>query len=398
MKFIKTKILKSFFSIFSTLLILTFVVNSGTNTKATTSNAVETDLKGQITDLGSAFFKTYFGLNENESSQNNSATKNENNTETNVYLGGFPIGIKLYCDGVIIVDTQDVAVSGGYENPAQKAGLLKGDIIKTIDGKKVTRNKEVSELIEESNGKQIKMQILRNGELKNVVFSSVYSSVSGQYKAGLWIRDSSAGIGTVTFYTEDGEFASLGHAVCDVDTGEMLPIESGETTNAKITGYYKGKVGTAGELCGVLESKSTGKIVVNDGIGIYGVFDSVDTTRTLYPLANKNEIKSGAAQIVTTIENGKEEVFNIEIERIDYASTEHKNLVIKVTDENLISKTGGIVQGMSGSPILQNGKIIGAITHVFLNDPTGGYGIFAETMLETADGLADEAVQIEKAS
>ncbi|MBR6552335.1 MAG: SpoIVB peptidase [Clostridia bacterium] len=379
------------------LLILTLVVNSGGNIKAS-SSAVETDLKGKITDLGSNFFKSYFGLSENESSQNNSATKNENNTETNVYLGGFPIGIKLYCDGVIIVDTQDVAVSGGYENPAQKAGLLKGDIIKSVNGKKVSRNSEVSELIEESNGKQIKMQILRNGELKNIVFSSVYSTVSGQYKAGLWIRDSSAGIGTVTFYTEDGEFASLGHAVCDVDTGEMLPIESGETTNAKITGFYKGKVGTAGELCGILETKTTGEIMVNDGIGIYGVFDSVDTTRTLYPLAQKNEVKTGSAQIVTTIENGNEQTFNIEIERIDYASTEHKNLVIKVTDENLINKTGGIVQGMSGSPILQNGKIIGAVTHVFLNDPTGGYGIFAETMLETADGLANGVSDLEKAS
>lgn len=380
------------------LLILTLVVNSNVETKATTSSAVETDLKGKITDFGSAFFKSYFGFENSEVSDSNSPTKNENNSQKSVYLGGFPIGIKLYCDGVIIVDTQNVAVSGGYENPAQKAGLLKGDIIKSIDGKKVTRNQEVSELIEESNGKQLKLQILRNGELKNIQFSSVYSTVSGQYKAGLWIRDSSAGIGTVTFYTENGEFASLGHAVCDVDTGEMLPIESGETTNAKITGFYKGKVGTAGELCGILESKSTGKIVVNDGIGIYGVFDSVDTTRTLYPLANKNEVKIGAAQIVTTIENGKEQAFNIEIERIDYASDEHKNLVIKVTDENLISKTGGIVQGMSGSPILQDGKIIGAITHVFLNDPTGGYGIFAETMLETADGLADGVSELEKAS
>lgn len=381
------------------LIILTLVVNSVGNIKATTSNAVETDLKGKITDFGSAFFNSYFGFNDSRSaSDNNSPTKNENNTEAKVYLGGFPIGIKLYCDGVIIVDTQDVAVSGGYENPAQKAGLLKGDIIKSIDGKKVTRNSEVSQIIEASNGKQLKMQILRNGELKNVVFSSVYSTVSGQYKAGLWIRDSSAGIGTVTFYTEDGEFASLGHAVCDVDTGELLPIESGETTDAKITGFYKGKVGTAGELCGILESKSTGEIAVNDGIGIYGVFDTVDTTRPLYPIARKNEIKSGAAQIVTTIENGKEQAFNIEIERIDYASDEHKNLVIKVTDENLISKTGGIVQGMSGSPIIQNGKLIGAITHVFLNDPTGGYGIFAETMLETADGLSDELYRLEKAS
>ena len=127
--------------------------------------------------------------------------------------------------------------------------------------------------------------------------------------------------------------------------------------------------------------------MVNKNIGIYGVFNEVDTTKALYPLCRKNEIKMGAAQIVTTIEEGKQEAFNIEIERIDYISDENKNLIIKVVDENLIAKTGGIIQGMSGSPIIQNGKLIGAVTHVFLNDPTGGYGIFAETMLDVADGL-----------
>ncbi len=388
------KVFKSFVSICSVLIILSFIVNGNSLGKAITSSTVETGLKDKITDLGSSFIKSYFENENLNSVTNNSTAKNENNTRESVYLGGFPIGIKLYCDGVIIVDTQNVEISGGFENPAQKAGLLKGDIIKSIDGIKVSRNSEVSDIIEKSNGKQLKMQILRNGETKNVVFSSVYSTVAGQYKAGLWIRDSSAGIGTVTFYTQDGEFASLGHAVCDIDTGEMLPISSGETTDAQITGYYKGKSGVAGELCGLLESKTTGEIMVNDGIGIYGVFNDIDTTRTLYPLANKNEIKSGAAQIVTTIENGKQEAFNIEIERIDYVSKDNKNLVIKVVDENLISKTGGIIQGMSGSPIIQDGKLIGAVTHVFLNDPTGGYGIFAETMLETADGLND----LEKAS
>lgn len=393
----KKTVAKSFVSVFSMLFLLAVIVNGNVITEAVTSNANKTDIKDKLTDFGTSFIKNYFYSESNESDINNSSVKIQNNTNQSVYLGGFPIGIKLYCDGVIIVDTQDVETSGNYENPAQKAGLLKGDIIKSIDGVKVTRNSEVSKIIEDSNGRQLKMQILRKGEIKNVVFSSVYSSVSGQYKAGLWIRDSSAGIGTVTFYTEDGEFASLGHAVCDVDTGEILPIQSGETTDAQITGYYKGKVGTAGELCGLLETKETGKILVNESYGIYGVFDNVDTTRALYPLANKNEIKSGAAQIVTTIDNNKQEVFNIQIERIDYASTDNKNLVIKVVDENLISKTGGIVQGMSGSPIIQEGKIIGAITHVFLNDPTGGYGIFAETMLDVADGL-NEAEKTELAS
>ena len=394
----KKTVAKSFISIFSMLFLLAVIVNGNVITEAVTSNANKTDIKDKLTDFGTSFIKNYFYSENTESDINNSSVKIQNNTNQSVYLGGFPIGIKLYCDGVIIVDTQDVETSGNYENPAQKAGLLKGDIIKSIDGVKVTRNSEVSKIIEDSNGRQLKMEILRKGEIKNVVFSSVYSSVSGQYKAGLWIRDSSAGIGTVTFYTEDGEFASLGHAVCDVDTGEILPIQSGETTDAQITGYYKGKVGTAGELCGLLETKETGKIMVNESYGIYGVFDNVDTTRTFYPLANKNEIKSGAAQIVTTIDNNKQEVFNIQIERIDYASNDNKNLVIKVVDENLISKTGGIVQGMSGSPIIQEGKIIGAITHVFLNDPTGGYGIFADTMLDVADGLSDGTGELDKAS
>lgn len=381
------KVFKSFVAIFSSFLILITVVSNGSVSQAVTSNSVETGVKDKITNFSFSLIENYFKNGNEEPTNNNSATKNENNAETLVYLGGFPIGIKLYCDGVVVVDTQNVETSGAFLNPAQKAGILKGDIIQSIDGVKVTTNSEVSKIIEESNGRELKMQILRNGEIKTVVFSSVYSSVSGGYKAGLWIRDSSAGIGTVTFYTQDGEFASLGHAVCDVDTGELLPISSGETTDAKITGCYKGKSGTAGELCGILESESTGKIMVNRNIGIYGVFDKVDTTKTLYPLCRKNEIKMGAAQIVTTVEDGKQEAFNIEIERIDYISDENKNLIIKVVDDNLITKTGGIIQGMSGSPIIQNGKLIGAVTHVFLNDPTGGYGIFAETMLDVADGL-----------
>lgn len=384
---LKKSVLKSAIAIFSSFLILIMVVNNGTVPQAVTSNVVKTNIKDKISNFSYEIIEGYFKNGNSEESTNNSSAENENNAEELVYIGGFPIGIKLYCDGVIVVDTQNVETSGEFLNPAQKAGIVKGDIIKSIDGTRVSTNSEVSKIIEASNGKPLKIEILRNNQIKTVTFSSVYSTVAGQYKAGLWIRDSSAGIGTVTFYTKEGEFASLGHAVCDVDTGELLPILSGETTSAKITGCYKGKSGSAGELCGLLESDSTGKIFYNKSIGIYGVFNKVDTTKSLYPLCRKNEIKMGAAQIITTVENGKQEAFNVEIERIDYGSKENKNLVIKVVDENLIAKTGGIIQGMSGSPIIQNGKLIGAVTHVFLNDPTGGYGIFAETMLDVANGL-----------
>ena len=378
------RLLKSVFTIFSFLFLLSFVVNGGGFSNAIASNSIKNDIRDKLTRISDNLIENF--SDDYNSPTNSSSAKTEKNTEY-VYIGGFPIGIKLYCDGVIVVDTQNVETSGVYENPAQKAGIMKGDVIKSIDGKKVTTNSEVSELIEESNGNPLEIQISRNGELKNVIFSSVYSSVAGQYKAGLWIRDSSAGIGTVTFFTDEGEFASLGHAVCDIDTGKVLPLSGGETTDALITGCNKGKSGTAGELCGVLESGVTGEIMLNEKIGVYGVFNKVDTEREKYPLASKSEVKPGAAQIVTTVENGEPKKYNIEIERIEYISGENKNMVIKVVDSELINKTGGIIQGMSGSPIIQDGKLVGAVTHVFLNDPTGGYGIFAETMLLKADDL-----------
>ncbi len=372
-------------------MILTFVavlfsvVSYSAFNESISANISEVGVKEKITDLSNNFLNDLKN-NELNSVNNNFPENHSKNTITEteaVYIGGFPIGIKIYCDGVIVVDTADVETTGGvYKNPAKEAGLLKGDIIKTINGEKVNRNSRVSEIIEKSNGQPLKIQILRNGEIKEVIFSSVYSSVSGQYKAGLWIRDSSAGIGTVTFLTEDGRFASLGHAVCDVDTGEIMPVSDGETTDALITGFYKGKAGNAGELCGILDSNSTGKVAFNDDTGVYGIFNEIDETKEKYDLLPKEEVKIGAAQIVTTVENGSSEIFNVQIERIDYASPENKNLVIRVTDQNLINKTGGIIQGMSGSPIIQEGKLVGAVTHVFLNDPTGGYGIFAETMLQ----------------
>ncbi len=297
-----------------------------------------------------------------------------------LYPGGYPIGLKLYADGVVIVGTESVDTNVGFVNPAERSGLKTGDIIKKINGISVNTNNEVSSFIEKSSGESLTFLIEREGEIIDISFKTAFSVSENKHKAGIWIRDSSAGIGTVTFTTQKGFFAALGHAVCDIDTKTTLPISEGECTNAQITGYIPGRDGTAGELCGYLDKESTGCVYSNEDIGVYGEFYTNKMVGTPLALANSDEIELGKAEIYTTIENGVIETFSIDIEKIDKDSTDNKNLIIKITDKALIEKTGGIIQGMSGSPIIQNGKIIGAVTHVFLNDPTGGYGIFAETM------------------
>ncbi|MEE1504641.1 MAG: SpoIVB peptidase, partial [Acutalibacteraceae bacterium] len=303
-----------------------------------------------------------------------------------VYIGGYPIGLKLYADGVVIVGTEAVDTENGLINTAEKAGLKLGDIIKKVNGIRVKSNAEVSHIIEKSGGKELIFEAERKGKTFEAIFKAEFSQSEQKYKAGIWIRDSSAGIGTVTFCTKDGGFASLGHAVCDIDTKSTIPISQGECTEAKLTGFIKGQNGSAGELCGYLDNKRTGVIFSNDSLGVYGCFDSLPENQALYEIANASEILTGEAEIITTIENGTTEKYSIIIEKIDEKSTENKNLVIKITDRALIEKTGGIIQGMSGSPIIQNGKLVGAVTHVFLNDATGGFGIFAETMLKKLEG------------
>lgn len=304
-----------------------------------------------------------------------------------VYLGGYPIGLKLYADGVVVVGTEAVDSPNGFVNPAHKAGIKVGDIIKKIDGKIVRSNNEVSRIMEESNGNKIKITIQRGEKYEEILFSCEYSISEEKYKAGLWIRDSSAGIGTVTFCTRDGLYASLGHPVCDIDTKKVLPISQGECTKVRLNGFVRGSNGNAGELCGFLEDECIGKVYSNGDLGVYGRFSKIPSA-TLYELAPADKVKLGKAVIYTTIENGCMEQYEVEIVRVNYKSDDNKNLTIKVIDKRLINKTGGIVQGMSGSPIVQNGKIVGAVTHVFLNDPTGGYGIFARTMYETLKSVS----------
>ena len=209
-------------------------------------------------------------------------------------------------------------------------------------------------------------------------------------------RDSTAGIGTVTFYNpENGLFGGLGHGICDVDTNSLMPMKNGDIVPVTISGVTKGQKGAAGELRGYFSSnQAIGNLFINSDEGVYGQLDASPVEQQALPVAMKQEVKEGPAQILTTVADGEPQYYNVTIESIEYKNSSRvKNLVVLVTDEVLLEKTGGIVQGMSGSPIIQNGKIVGAVTHVFLNDPTRGYGIFAENMVENLVSMEQESVQ-----
>ena len=303
-----------------------------------------------------------------------------------VALGGNAFGIRLYTDGVIVVKTDSVETKNGTVNPSREAGLKEGDAIRSIDGQAVSRNEEVADILASSCGRTLDLEIVRGDDVFHVDFKTVLSDTDGKYRAGLWVRDSTAGIGTMTFYDpESGIFGGLGHAVCDVDTGELMPLSDGDIVDAKITGCYKGSSGTAGELCGTFNSDAVGDLLTNGTTGVYGRLYHPDASAKTYPVALSREVQTGAAQIIATVDGTQPQYYDVEIKRT-YSNDDEKqkNLVIAVTDPELIEKTGGIVQGMSGCPIIQNGMFVGAVTHVFLNDPLQGYGIYAENMLETA--------------
>lgn len=292
-----------------------------------------------------------------------------------VYMpSGQAIGIKLYTDGVLVV--------GLSENlPAYAAGIKTGDIITHIDGVRVLNAVHFSSLINKSGEKQTTISFIRGNDKCEVSITPVFSE--GEYKIGAWIRDSSAGIGTLTYVNaSDSGFGALGHGICDSDTGKLLTVMQGRITGCNIIDTVKGQKGSAGRLCGVLQTADTGSIYKNCAIGIYGSVDkeAVYTAKPV-PAASRFEVHEGEATILATVdENGPEE-YSVLIEKINTSDNSGASMVIKITDEKLIEKTGGIVQGMSGAPILQDGKIVGAVTHVFVSDPTRGYGIFIELML-----------------
>lgn len=305
-----------------------------------------------------------------------------------VRLCGTVFGVKMYSDGVMVVGLSDFAANTGSVNPAKSAGINEGDVIKSVNGTNVYTNKDFSEIIKNSHG-AINIELVdKDGKTKNVSLTPQYSVTDKCLKTGMWVRDSAAGIGTLTYVDcENMSFGGLGHGICDSDTQSIVPVHGGDIVEAQITAVRRGVKGAAGEIRGYLLSDKLGEIKSNTVCGAFGKYtDSLPEGKN-YEVALKQEIKTGKAQILCTLESsGKPEFYDIEINKINYSGNEPaKNMIITVTDKELIKKTGGIVQGMSGSPIVQNGKFVGAVTHVFVNDPTCGYAIFAENMIKQSN-------------
>lgn len=301
-----------------------------------------------------------------------------------VIPSGEIFGLRLFTEGVVIVRTEKVDTAVGGLSPAENAGLKVGDIIVSLNGIRADSSNEVARLLSGSET-SFRVEFIRKEKHYNTVLETAYSVSEGKNKAGMWIRDSAAGIGTLTFIEPDNRiFGGLGHGVCDIDTGEILPLSDGDIVSARVYDCYKGSNGKAGELCGSFMSERIGVLHSNNGKGVYGLMSCTLPRKTAVPVARKSEIKTGYAQIISTVDEKGPQYYDIEITKISPSNNENKHMVIKVTDKKLIEKTGGIVQGMSGSPIIQNGALVGAVTHVLINDPLRGYGIFAETMLETA--------------
>lgn len=291
-----------------------------------------------------------------------------------VVPGGEPFGIKVLSDGVIVVSAAD-------GSPAEKAGLTEGDIITSVNGEEVFTNEELTEAIQLVDGDA--EIVLRRGKSELCV-NVTPTMIDGKARIGAWVRDSAAGIGTLTFIDpETKKFGGLGHAVSDVTTGDAVPLRSGKITTAEIYDVIKGEKGCAGELCGViLAGKNVGEVLENTPTGVFGEYQG-DVNDETVPIAFRQEVKTGEAVMLTTIDGCEPREYSIEIERINLPDLMgSKGMLIKITDPELLEKTGGIVRGMSGSPIIQNGRLAGAVTHVLVSDPTRGYAVFAESMME----------------
>lgn len=307
-----------------------------------------------------------------------------------VYPGGINVGIKLSTKGVLVVGHSEIqSVEGKIESPAKTSGIELGDVLIKINGEEIQSSKDLSKKVKGLNKSKISVDYLRNGNVESKEID--LEKENNEYKLGLWVRDSTAGIGTLTFYDKNTSiFGALGHPITDGDTNKPFTISDGDLLNSSVISVRKGEKGSPGELKGLFvnEKESLAKIQKNTESGIFGEA-KVDLTNPVFdkPLkvGFRNEIVEGPAQIITTIDENGPKMYDIEIIKIlPQEEPGPKSMVIKVTDEKLLETTGGIVQGMSGSPIIQNDKLVGAVTHVLINKPDVGYGIYIEWMLKDA--------------
>lgn len=313
-----------------------------------------------------------------------------------VIPGGTPFGIRIYTNGLVVAKTTEIQTADGNKNPANEAGIQCGDIILSVNGEPLRTNEQLLKCVENSGGESIKIEAEHNNEKYTARIKPVKDSIQNKYKIGLWVRDSCAGIGTMTYTDpETGMFGGLGHGICDSDSGSLMPLDHGDIVSASISSVKKSTCGSPGALSGYFtDSEPIGTLISNGEHGVYGSVSRPVSGKTV-PVAYKQEIKKGKAKILSTIDGTRPEYYDIEIEDVSYNSNNNcKNMVIKVTDKNLLNKTGGIVQGMSGSPIIQNNMLVGAVTHVFVNDPTHGYAIFAETMLSQSNSVVQNGTSM----
>ncbi len=313
--------------------------------------------------------------------------KVNNYDELKLYVGGMPFGIKFMTDGVMIVGFCETE---GQANPASRAGLKINDMIKSIDGKEISSVSELTAIVESSEGRTLSVAYTRAGRDYTTHLTPTYSAADGKYKTGVYVKDSGAGIGTVTYVVPDSySFAGLGHGICETG-GELVPMERGSVVGVTISGVVKGISGTPGELKGYFSSGKTGSLISNTDCGVYGVLVAPPSSIPEGPISvgRRGELCEGEAYIYCTLDSNRVEKYTVSISNIDRRATSNKCFTVKITDPALLQKTGGIVQGMSGSPIIQNGKLVGAVTHVLINDPTTGYGIFIENMLDRMGDLA----------
>lgn len=304
----------------------------------------------------------------------------------NLMVSGSTVGIYLETDGVLVVDTGEILSDSGTLLEPAKNIVQPGDYIVAFNEQKVTSKRQLMDDLSGLDAQKVTLRVQRNGEEIPLSVTPVKDS-QGDYKLGLWVRDDTQGIGTLTYVDEKGGYGALGHGISDVDTGELLSIDAGDLYRAEILSIRKGAKGTPGELAGLIrydKSNVIGSIRGNTSKGIYGTLNPVDESISLreMPIGYKQEMEIGPASILCCLGEGVQE-YEAEITKIDMNHEDtNKSFVIRITDEELLEKTGGIVQGMSGSPVIQNGRIVGAVTHVFVQDASTGYGIFIETMLE----------------
>lgn len=314
---------------------------------------------------------------------------------------GNTVGVKIRTEGIIVIGVSDVdSASGERFAPAKAAGIRIGDILYEVNGKKLSDINDLIKQIDNSNGNELRIKYKRGNSISTSIINPIQGINDKKYHIGLWVRDSTAGIGTMTFFDpETNTFGALGHGITDIDTGLLMPVNNGEVLESNIVAIKRGVQGMPGELKGIfMENKlPMGSIFKNDEYGIYGKLFKNNFSlfkNRLYPIGVRGEVKVGKATILSNIEGNTIEEFDVCIEKVARQSfSGSKGLVIRVTDQRLLDLTGGIVQGMSGSPIIQNGKLIGAVTHVLVNDPTRGYGIFIEWMIKNMDEISNNRVE-----